>query len=686
MKFEERYLELPPLTREAAVQPGSLDLALRTVDVTWTTGAAVLRGFFDRYWEELSLDPAHVRMGRLNNGAPLLNAHDGSDASGVIGVVEAASLQKKQGRATVRFAKDDPQAESIWRKVQDGILRSISVGYRVYKMEKVRDGEDQIPVFRATDWEPYELSVVPMGADAGAGFRAESQAQANQCVLVTREERNMDENENETTTKKTAEKESPAVAATRAASASRIEDQKLRLEEQQRAAEAATELERKRASAIRRIGRQCRAGEEWSTRLIEEGTSEEEARKLAFQLLADDPGNRGGEVETYTRIEAGEAERTKFLRGATAWLLQRTGTRELVQAAQKKNPERFSGVSFDPGEFRGASLCDLARLCLERARVNTRGMDRERLVQMALEMRGANYQTVGDFPVLLENILNKVLLGAYETQDNTWQRFCMAIDVNDFRGGKRYRTGSIGSLEVVPEHGEYQNKTIPDGAQYPVATQTYGGIIGLSRQAIVNDDMGALTQLAVEFGKAAMLSIEEAVFALLALNSGLGPTQDDSQPFFHANRANVNATGSAISETALDADRVVMSRQLDPAAQRYLNLRPAVLLVPDSLLSLARQIIFSPYSTASGATFQQLNIASGLYEDVVGSPYLSGTRRYSFATARDAIVVAFLNGQNRAPVVESQMGWRIAGIEWKVTLDAKAQMGDPKAAVTNAGT
>src|SRR5262245_58951852 len=98
-------IELPRMSRAVSILPNTLDDAHRTVDVVWTTGARVLRGFFDRYWEELSLDPKHVRMKRLNNGAPFLNSHDSTDTSGVIGVVQSASLEAKRGVATIRFAK-----------------------------------------------------------------------------------------------------------------------------------------------------------------------------------------------------------------------------------------------------------------------------------------------------------------------------------------------------------------------------------------------------------------------------------------------------------------------------------------------------------------------------------------------------------------------------------------------------
>jgi HK97 family phage prohead protease len=119
-------------------------------------------------------------MERLASGrAPLLANHDSTDLNAVVGVVESARLEKGRGVATVRFA-DDPDSEKIFRKVQQGILRSISVGYRVHKLEKVEGGDSETPVFQARDWEPYELSVVGLPADAAAYVRAEGNVRSSQ--------------------------------------------------------------------------------------------------------------------------------------------------------------------------------------------------------------------------------------------------------------------------------------------------------------------------------------------------------------------------------------------------------------------------------------------------------------------------------------------------------------------------
>ena len=174
-------VDLPLQTRaDVRLMPESVDAERRTVEVVWSTGAAVRRRdpwTGKRYDEVLSLEETHVDLSRLNGGAPLLNTHGAWDLRDVIGVVERAWIAREGealvGRATVRFS-DRADVEPIWRDVASGIVRNVSVGYAVRSYE-ITETDGQPPVWRAVDWQPLELSAVPIGADAAAGFRAAGQ-------------------------------------------------------------------------------------------------------------------------------------------------------------------------------------------------------------------------------------------------------------------------------------------------------------------------------------------------------------------------------------------------------------------------------------------------------------------------------------------------------------------------------
>ncbi len=189
-KATETTHQIGPSSLRASFVPSTLNEDRRTVDIVWTTGARVFRsgGFFsDPFYEELSLDPKHVRMERLESGrAPFLNAHNAVDANAVIGVIESARLEAKQGVATVRFAKaeDDAEADKIFRKVKDGILTNVSVGFQRHKAEQIESKDTELDTVRVIDWEPFEASILPMGADIDAVVR--SSENLNPCVLLQR--------------------------------------------------------------------------------------------------------------------------------------------------------------------------------------------------------------------------------------------------------------------------------------------------------------------------------------------------------------------------------------------------------------------------------------------------------------------------------------------------------------------
>lgn len=659
----------------AAIVPGSIDVEKRTVDLIWSTGAKVLRGFFNPFFEELSMKPAHVRMERLKSGkAPLLNTHRSGSVDDVIGVVEKASLKKGEGFATVRFS-EEPTADSIFRKVVERIVTNVSVGYETFKAEEVRtktadpEGE-QIPTFRAIDWEPFELSMVPIGADAGASVR--NHAQTTNCEFIfadDTEQRNMEDDKTPAATPAAPQPvtpSAPVVAAPVAITA-----------EAKRAIEVAAV---ERTLGIQRCARTLGVSEEVAAKAIEAGTSADSFRAAAVEGFAERNPTKIPD-DARPDVTAGDDVKDKMARGMTAWLITRCGKRKVMEEAIKKRGESFD---FDPGEFRGMTLLGLCEETLRANGQKYRGMDPRELAGNALTFRSGGHSGISDFPNILENVMNKLLLGAYAITPDTWTRFCATGSVSDFRAHNRYRLGSFGGLETVNEHGEFRNVSIPDARKESITAETVGNIIMLSRQAIINDDMDAFSKLSAQLGRAAKLTIELAVYTELGLNGGLGPLMGDGIALFDAAHDNVGAT-AALTTASVDADRVVMKIQTDESSNDILDLVPEILLVPAGLAGLARQINESEFDI-DDVGGHAVNTSRGLYSDIVDTGRLTGTRRYSFADPAVAAVleVAFLNGQQE-PFIEMQEGFRVDGVSWKVRLDFGVAGIDFKGAVTNAG-
>lgn len=363
-----------------------------------------------------------------------------------------------------------------------------------------------------------------------------------------------------------------------------------------------------------------------------------------------------------------EDESDKRRDAAVSALLVRAGygSKEQV-AAQGANP------------CRGMTLMEMARAALESKGISAKGMDKRQVVSAAFT------QSTSDFPVLLTDAIHRVLLNSYAVQALTWQRFCKRGEVSDFRAHNRFRVGSLGNLQPKNELGEYKNVAIPDGEKSVMTAATKGYIINLSREMIINDDLGAFADQAAAMGRAAARTVEADVYALLAENAGLGPVMGDGKTLLHADHKNI-ATAAAPSSAAFDALRVLMASQMDVTGNDFLDLRPAVWLGPLGLDSQARMINQAQYEVTASKNAQTPNIALGLFRDIVGSPRLTGTRYYALADANEAaaLEVAFLDGVD-TPFLEQEDAFDTDGARFKVRLDYGVAAHDHRGIATNAG-
>lgn len=142
----------------------------RTVDLAFASDIPC-EHFSYKLWDfidvKLSMQPKSMRTERLTSGAALLADHDPRDQ---IGVVESFSVDAKDGkaRAKVRFSKS-ARGQDIYQDVLDGIRRNVSVGFSIHKLVLEEENEDGNDLYRADDWEPFELSIVSIPADISVG-------------------------------------------------------------------------------------------------------------------------------------------------------------------------------------------------------------------------------------------------------------------------------------------------------------------------------------------------------------------------------------------------------------------------------------------------------------------------------------------------------------------------------------
>ena len=230
---------------------------VRTFELSFSSEAAEVERYFG--FEILGHGPGEVRMGTLASGhAPLLMDHDRYDQ---VGVIEQASVGEGRGRAVVRFGKG-ARASEIATDVADGIRTNVSVGYRVHEMTLTEQRDDE-SVYRVTDWEPFEISIVSVPADSSVGVARDS---GQTFTTRIKQESTMDENEIEVTETRAAPK---------------VEAKPVDVEAIKREARAS---ETKRVTEIRAIG-EDHGMTEAAKKFVDEGNSVSAFREYVLDNL-----------------------------------------------------------------------------------------------------------------------------------------------------------------------------------------------------------------------------------------------------------------------------------------------------------------------------------------------------------------------------------------------------------------
>jgi hypothetical protein len=337
-----------------------------------------------------------------------------------------------------------------------------------------------------------------------------------------------------------------------------------------------------------------------------------------------------------------------------------------------------TGISVDKpalghDDLMGYSLKELARMSLRLANQPHNGNPME-MVGRAL--------TTSDFPYILADSARKSLFAGYEDAEETWRTWCGTGQVADFLTHSIVRASETDDLDEIPENSEYKYSDRTEGReQYAVVT--YGKLFALTRQAIVNDDLGALSDIPRAHGEAAARKIGDVAYAILTANAAMG----DGIALFHASHSNLGTAG-AISETTAGEAIKLMKVQTDLRGKRRLNIRTQFFIAPAAIEGSSEIFFLSNQFTGSSAASTRANPYAGSRFTRVYDARLDddSTTAYYFAGPKGKTVnVYFLNGV-QTPYLESKQGWTVDGIEWKVRIDAGAKAVDWRAMVKNAGS
>ena len=607
-----------------------VDTDSRTVELSFSSETPYGRWFGD---EILCHDEECINLERFNNGLGTVLFNHDRDA--VVGHIEKVWLEDNRGKALVRFDTDE-QSETIFQKVQSGTLQGVSVGYAIYRYEVLEDedtkstnGRFNGPAYVVTDWEPLEISIVSVPADPTVGV-GRSAEEIHTSIDTQEDNTRMDQ---EKTLEVQEVKSTPVETGITQADLQK-----------------AMEQERKRTSEITALFRDFDV--EGADEAIVMGVSVDEARAMVMDQLR--ARNKG------VSVTMGEAESDKFRAAAQDAVLMAAGI-PVADAA--------------PGaqELRGHSMVELAREALQREGLKANFGDNMELARQAIN-------STSTFPAIMANLANKSVMVGFNEAETTYQIWAGKGSNRDFKEAARVALSEAGNLELVPEGGQFQQDFLGE-ASARTKVATYGKLFSLTRQAIINDDLGLFSKIATKYGSAAKRLVNKMVYAQLTGNVKM----QDNIALFDTKHGNVAGTGEALSVKAIAKAITAMRRQKGITGDATLNITPKYLVVPPELEMTAYQIVNST-AAVDGVNSGVVNPYKGRFVVVADAELTDPDAWYLVADAsqHDTIEVTYLNGVE-TPRLETRQGFDVDGIEYKVAFDCGVSALDFRGVFKNAG-
>lgn len=410
---------------------------------------------------------------------------------------------------------------------------------------------------------------------------------------------------------------------------------------------------------IRSIARVAGLDQSWTDSQIDAGSDPDVARRAAFEALAtrSAPAIRAEQV----RVEMGESQDDPALR-----------CRQMSEALYARINPRHD-LSEPARRYAHATPVDMARELLTLRGSSSLGHSPAAVITRALH-------TTSDFPIILGDTVGRVLRDSYQAAPAGIRLLGRQTTARDFRSVNKIMLGEAPLLEKLNEHGEIKAGTMAE-AREAYKVETWARKIGITRQVLVNDDLGAFSDLARRMGQAAAETEARILVDLLESNSGNGPKLSDGKTLFHADHSNRGGSGAAISDGTLSAARLALRTQKG-IEDRTIRVTPSYLLVPPAIETEAEKWLAS----VSPARAADANPFSGSLTLVV-EPRLSSAARWYVTAAPgeiDGLEYAYLSG-SEGPQVESRSGWDVDGVEIRVILDFGAGFIDHRGWFMNPG-
>jgi hypothetical protein len=581
----------------------------RTFEVCWTTGARVKRYSWDDgyYMEELVVDKKTIRLDRFN-AMSFLDTHDNYSMDQRLGTVVPGSVRIEGGKGYARIKLSKRQrAEEIFQDLKDGHPLPVSVGYKIHKFEKSEGVNGGLPIIRAVDWEPMEISAVPIPADPHALSRSE--------------EINMPENE--------------------------IDE--LPIEQRQAPINTRpdTVRERKRVTELRGLARLVpnTISEAELDAAIDNGTPVDTFRSALLDKIVERQSTNPTFPHVETRGMGGTFDDPDFFR--------RNAAEALLARTRGKEPEGAAAAVFADGE------AAFARRCLLNEGRDIRGWSDERV------KRG--YLTTSDFAYISGTVANTRIVDYYQESLSQLPQLFGRRTVPDFNvHTQAFVDWTVMDIDKVNEHGEFKSSYIDEGGE-SIQVRTWGGIVPLTRQLIVNA-AGALENMSKMQGQALAGKVNAEMAAYPQMSAFAGPKMKDGVTVFHSSRGNIE---NLLLYAGQDPSMQLMQFRAKMARRKgkgdiVIGTYPKFWLVHPDFEGQAIKIL----AAVQASSVADVNPIAGRLTIISDPRLTSETKSWLVCdpAAMEGAVRVYLEGEE-VPHTDSEVGFEIDGVKFKIRHD-----------------
>lgn len=623
----ERKLQGFDTTRKLPVESNLINVETRTVPFILISNEN--EGERVDWWtDEVFIEKLDVNGARHERLNTFFKDHIRSVDS-AIGKVENIRIEGGQLKADVVFGTGE-ESEKVFRKYAEGILTDCSIGYKI-NTTTVEQRKGEPTLVTVTDFEIRELSAVGIGFDKGATVGRDLNSEKGDNLM----------NEE---LKKELESLRSAVDGLTAEQKTRLQELEDKEKEAQRTLTTSVQAEQTRGIEILGLATAGHLTLERASEFVKNGTTIDEVRKAVIDEK---------ERSSHTVVVGGVPDAKNMMRDVENSILSRCGV-------------LIPDVKANDNYFRGATLTDMARHVL-----GINSMDRIDIAQRAM----SNDQ----FTLLLGNVANRVMVANFEEQEGTYNLWTTNVDLPNFKLQTDVSVKNPnGRLSKLKEKGELESLELDENGE-AWKLESYGNKFVFTRQMIINDDLGAFTNIIATFGQMAKRTSNGLVYDLLqAKGDFVNYKMSDNKALFHSDHKNMG-TAAALASASLSDARVLMRRQMD--GKTALNINPKYLIVSPENETIAKQLLTSE-SDLSGNNSGVTNIHKNSLDLIVESELSANP--WFLAAARKTIKTGTLAGTGGQPIVQEKMK-SAGGVEFECLYDFGVMIEDHRSLYRNLG-